>query len=204
MFTYRNTWKRVLDLAVSLPAFLLLLPVLLLLSLWLAIYWKGNPFFIQSRPGRNEKIFRLYKFRTMSNRKNAEGVLLPDEDRLLPLGALMRKYSLDELPQLINVVKGDMSLIGPRPLLIAYLPLYTKEQKRRHEVRPGITGWAQVNGRNAINWDEKFLLDVKYVEQLSAALDWKIFKLTIRKLLHPGGVSHRGHATMPVFKGNNE
>ncbi len=204
MLTYRNTWKRVLDLSIGLPALLLLLPGLLLLSLALSFYLRGNPFFIQARPGRREKIFRLYKFRTMNNRRDAEGVLLPDEERLGRWGSIVRKYSLDELPQLFNVVKGDMSLIGPRPLLIAYLPLYTPQQKRRHDVKPGITGWAQVNGRNAVSWEEKFLLDVWYVDQLSPALDWKILKLTVSNLLAPRGISHQGHATMPLFKGSNE
>lgn len=204
MLTYRNTWKRVLDLSIGLPALLLLLPGLLLLSLALSFYLKGNPFFIQARPGRRGKIFRLYKFRTMNNRRDAEGVLLPDEERLGRWGSILRKYSLDELPQLFNVVKGDMSLIGPRPLLTAYLPLYTPQQKRRHDVKPGITGWAQVNGRNAVSWEEKFLLDVWYVDQLSPALDWKIFKLTVSNLLAPRGVSHQGHVTMPLFKGSNE
>lgn len=204
MLTYRDTWKRVLDFCISLLALVLLLPLLLLLSATLAIYLRGNPFFIQARPGRHEKIFRLYKFRTMSNQRDAKGDLLPDEDRLGRWGAIMRKFSLDELPQLFNVVKGDMSIIGPRPLLITYLPLYTTGQQRRHAVRPGITGWAQVNGRNAISWEEKFLLDVWYVDQLSAALDWKIIRLTIGKLLNPYGVRHQGHATMPVFKGSNE
>jgi lipopolysaccharide/colanic/teichoic acid biosynthesis glycosyltransferase len=170
----------------------------------LTFYLGGNPFFLQARPGRGGRIFRLCKFRTMNNRRDAEGKLLPDEERLGRWGSMMRKYSLDELPQLLNVVKGDMSLIGPRPLLIAYLPLYTDEQRRRHEVRPGITGWAQVNGRNAISWDEKFKLDVWYVDQLSPSLDRKILRLTIRKLLAPEGVRHQGHATMPVFKGSNQ
>lgn len=204
MLTYRNTWKRLVDLCTCVPALLLLLPVLLVLAGVLAVYLRGNPLFIQTRPGKGGSVFRLFKFRTMSNRKDAEGMLLPDEARLGRLGAMLRKWSLDELPQLFNVVKGDMSLIGPRPLLIAYLPLYTADQLRRHEVRPGITGWAQVNGRNAIDWEEKFMLDVWYVDQLSAALDWKIVRLTIRKLLVPQGVRHQGHATMPVFKGSNE
>jgi lipopolysaccharide/colanic/teichoic acid biosynthesis glycosyltransferase len=204
MLTYRNTWKRVIDLCVCLPALLLLLPVMILTGLLVAAGLRGNPLFLQARPGRGEKIFMLVKFRTMSNKRDANGVLLPDAERLFRWGRMMRKYSLDELPQLFNVVKGDMSLIGPRPLLIAYLPLYTPEQKRRHLVRPGITGWAQVNGRNAISWNDKFLLDVWYVDQLSPALDWKIFRLTLRKLLAPNGISHHGHATMPVFKGGND
>lgn len=202
MLSYRHTWKRIIDLSISLLLILLLLPLLLLLSLILGISLRGNPFFIQARPGRREKIFRLYKFRTMNSAVNAEGVLLPDEDRLTRLGSAVRKYSLDELPQLFNVIKGDMSLIGPRPLLVQYLPLYTPEQRRRHEVRPGITGWAQVNGRNEINWNDKFKLDVWYVDRLSARLDWKICRLTVRKLWRPRGVSHRGYATMPMFKGN--
>lgn len=204
MLTYRNTWKRVFDLCTSLPALILVLPLLLVISIILALYLGGNPFFIQARPGKRERVFRLYKFRTMNNRRDEEGRLLPDEERLGRLGSMLRKYSLDELPQLFNVVKGDMSLIGPRPLLIAYLPLYTAEQRRRHDVRPGITGWAQVNGRNAITWDEKFKLDLWYVDQLSPALDWKIIRLTIRKLITSEGVQHQGHATMPVFKGSNE
>jgi lipopolysaccharide/colanic/teichoic acid biosynthesis glycosyltransferase len=161
----------------------------------------GYPFFVQRRPGKSEKIFRLIKFRTMTNKRNSDGNLLPDEQRLTPFGNMIRKTSLDEIPQLINVIKGDMSLIGPRPLLVEYLPLYSTVQKRRHEVRPGITGWAQVNGRNAISWEKKFELDVWYVDHISPGLDVRILLLTIKKVIKPEGISQQGHATMPAFKG---
>lgn len=162
---------------------------------------KGFPFFVQRRPGKGEKIFRLIKFRTMTNARDANGELLPDDKRLTRFGTMIRKTSLDEIPQLINVIKGDMSLIGPRPLLIEYLPRYSAIQKRRHEVRPGITGWAQVNGRNAISWERKFELDVWYVDHLNLKLDIRILMLTLKKVVKPEGISQEGHATMPVFKG---
>lgn len=198
---YRKYIKRALDLVISLVAFLALLPLIVLVALVLACANRGNPFFFQRRPGQYGHIFRLVKFRTMNNRTDATGQLLPDAVRLTPIGRFVRKASLDELPQLINVIRGDMSLIGPRPLLVEYLPLYDREQSRRHEVRPGITGWAQVNGRNAISWEKKFELDVYYVDHLSWQLDARVILLTIKKVFKTEGISQQGHATMPAFKG---
>lgn len=180
----------------------LLSPVFLVALVLLFIANQGQPFFFQRRPGKNGKIFLLVKFRTMNNKRDQEGNLLPDEKRLTPVGRFVRKTSLDELPQMINVLKGDMSLIGPRPLLVEYLTLYTEFQNRRHEVKPGITGWAQVNGRNAISWEKKFELDVWYVDHMSFLLDLKVFWLTIKKIIKPEGISQQGHATMPYFKGS--
>lgn len=168
----------------------------------LSIANKGNPFFCQQRPGKNERIFRIIKFRTMSNKKDANGNLLPDSERLTTIGKIIRSSSLDEIPQLINVVKGDMSLIGPRPLLPEYLPLYSKEQRKRHLVRPGITGWAQVNGRNSLSWQKKFEMDVWYVKNLNFFLDLKILFLTIKKVLVSEGINAQGQATTERFKGN--
>lgn len=162
----------------------------------------GKPFFIQPRPGKNEKIFKLIKFKTMNDKRDKLGYLLPDEKRLTVVGKFVRKTSLDEIPQLINVIKGDMSLVGPRPLLVEYLPLYNEEQKRRHEVKPGITGWAQVNGRNAISWEEKFKYDVWYVDHLSFILDLKILLLTIKKVFKREGISSTNAATMERFTGS--
>ena len=164
---------------------------------------QGKPFFFQARPGLNEKIFKIIKFKTMNDKKDTNGNLLPDVDRLTPIGAFVRKTSLDEIPQLINVLKGDMAIIGPRPLLPQYLPLYNKIQKRRHEVRPGITGWAQVNGRNAISWTRKFELDVWYVDHLSFMTDIKVFFTTFKKVFKSEGISQEGQATMEMFNGNN-
>jgi lipopolysaccharide/colanic/teichoic acid biosynthesis glycosyltransferase len=161
---YRNNFKRLLDLSISLPAFILLIPFILLLFVLLFIANHGSPLFFQDRPGKNGKVFRLIKFKTMNERKDANGKLLPDKDRLTRVGRFIRSTSMDELPQLLNVLKGDMSLIGPHPLLIKYLPLYNERQARRHEVRPGITGWSQVNGRNSLGWEQKFELDIYYVE----------------------------------------
>ena len=166
------------------------------------LYNRGTPFFIQSRPGKNEKIFKLIKFKTMRDAYDENGKPLPDKDRITPVGAWVRKLSLDELPQLINVIKGDMSLIGPRPLLVKYLPLYNNEQKRRHEVKPGITGWAQVNGRNAIDWDRKFQLDVWYVDHISLFLDMKILYLTFLKVIKREGINNGEEVTMKPFTGN--
>lgn len=180
---------------------MLLLPLVLLITLLLLIANRGAPFFFQLRPGLHGSVFWLVKFRTMNNRKDASGQLLPDAVRLTPLGRFIRKTSLDELPQLINVIMGDMSLVGPRPLLVEYLPLYSAVQNRRHEVRPGITGWAQVNGRNAISWEEKFELDVYYVDHISWRLDARVILLTIKKVFKTEGISQQGHATMPAFKG---
>ncbi|GAA4311540.1 sugar transferase [Compostibacter hankyongensis] len=163
---------------------------------------KGSPFFTQFRPGIEGKIFKLIKFKTMNDRKDAQGELLPDIDRLTPIGKFIRKTSLDEIPQLLNVIKGDMSIVGPRPLLVEYLPLYNNFQKRRHEVRPGITGLAQINGRNAITWKEKFEYDVWYVDHISLALDAKILIATFSKVFKSEGISQKGHATMSKFTGN--
>ncbi len=198
---YRFFLKRIIDLLTAVLGLLLLSPVFLLTSIGLMIA-HGNPFFFQKRPGKNEKIFSIIKFKTMNDKKDKNGNLLPDAQRLTPIGSFVRKTSLDEIPQLLNVIKGDMSLIGPRPLLIQYLPLYNEVQKRRHEVRPGITGWAQVNGRNAISWQQKFEYDVWYVDHLSFGLDMKILFLTLKKVFIREGISQSGQATMEVFKGN--
>jgi lipopolysaccharide/colanic/teichoic acid biosynthesis glycosyltransferase len=202
MQLYRSFFKRVIDLAVSLVAVCLLSPVLLGVAIFLLIANQGKPFFFQRRPGKNGRIFMLVKFKTMNDRRDSAGNLLPDDKRLTPVGKFIRKTSLDEIPQLINVVKGDMSLIGPRPLLVEYLPLYSPFQNRRHEVRPGITGWAQVNGRNAISWEKKFELDVWYADHISPSLDARIIWLTIKKVFKTEGISQDGHATMPHFKGS--
>ena len=167
--------------------------------LWFAN--NGKPFFVQKRPGKNEEIFKLIKFKTMNDNKDANGNLLPDSERLTWMGKFVRKTSLDEIPQMLNVLKGDMSLIGPRPLLVQYLPLYNSEQKKRHLVKPGITGWAQVNGRNAISWEEKFKLDIWYVNNISFALDLRIFIKTIINIVSSKGISQEGEATMTIFKG---
>ena len=191
---------------ISLTIFLLtvLSPLILLITISITINNLGNPFFIQKRPGKSEKIFKLIKFKTMNDKKGKDGKLLPDAQRLTKIGGFLRKTSLDELPQLINVLKGDMSLVGPRPLLIEYLPLYNDEQKRRHLVKPGITGWAQVNGRNAITWEDKFKLDVWYVDNQSLWLDLKILFFTIKKVFKSEGISQKGEATMEAFIGNHK
>lgn len=194
--------KPVIDFITAVVALALLSPVFLLIGMLLAVSNRGNPFFIQSRPGKNGRIFKIIKFKTMNNKKDAHGVLLPDYRRLTFMGKIVRKTSLDELPQLINVVKGDMSLVGPRPLLPEYLPLYNSEQKKRHDVKPGITGWAQVNGRNALSWDEKFAYDIEYVNHLSAALDAKIVLITLKKVVARHGVNANNYVTMEAFKGN--
>lgn len=194
--------KRLLDCLVSGVALVLLAPVLL----WVAglIFWRmGSPvLFSQERPGLKGRPFRVYKFRTMSDARDAQGQCLPDAQRLTALGSLLRRLSVDELPQLFNVLKGDMSLVGPRPLLMAYLPLYNATQARRHDVRPGITGWAQVKGRNAISWEEKFALDVWYVDHASLWLDVRILWMTVHKVLLRDGISAKGEATMPKFEGD--
>jgi lipopolysaccharide/colanic/teichoic acid biosynthesis glycosyltransferase len=164
---------------------------------------QGKPFFFQTRPGKDEKLFRIVKFKTMNDKKDSEGNFLSDAERLTRIGRFVRKTSLDEIPQLLNVLKGDMSLIGPRPLLVQYLPLYNAEQKQRHNVRPGITGWAQVNGRNAISWEQKFAYDLWYVDNCSFLLDIKIVVLTLKKVFVREGISQEGHATMGTFKGNS-
>ena len=202
---YKSNIKRIIDLLLAGIGFLIISPVFLLLWLLLAVANKGaGAFFTQERPGKNERIFRVIKFKTMTDERDAEGNLLPDAERLTKIGKLVRSTSLDEIPQLLNVIKGDMSLIGPRPLLVQYLPLYNEKQKRRHEIRPGITGWAQVNGRNAISWEEKFELDVWYVENISFVLDIRILILTIVNVLKRKGISGDNQATMEAFRGSGE
>jgi sugar transferase EpsL len=193
--------KRAFDLILTIPAIILLAPLFLILSIMVAILLGAPVLFRQQRPGLGGRPFWLLKFRTMTDARGADGVLLPDAERLTPFGRFLRATSLDELPELFNVVKGDMSLVGPRPLLTQYLDRYTPEQARRHEVKPGITGWAQVNGRNAITWEEKFKLDVWYVDNWSLWLDIKIIAMTIWKILKREGISQPGQATMEEFKG---
>ena len=200
---YRDYIKRVLDFVFALLLLILLSPLLLLVTIWLYFANKGaGAFFTQERPGKDEKIFRLYKFKSMTDERDAEGNLLPDAERITRAGRLVRSTSIDELPQLWNVLKGDMSFIGPRPLLVQYLPLYNSFQHRRHEVRPGITGLSQVKGRNSLSWDEKFRLDVAYVDEVSFALDLRIFFGTIGRVVMRKGISAEGSATMEPFKGN--
>ncbi|MCC2591364.1 sugar transferase [Chryseobacterium sp. MFBS3-17] len=200
---YQNYIKRVFDFLIALVGLICLSPIFILVTIGLYFANQGKPFFFQARPGKNERIFKIIKFKTMSDKKDVHGNLLSDADRLTSIGAFVRKTSLDELPQLINVLKGDMSLIGPRPLLPQYLPLYNAEQKRRHEVRPGITGWAQVNGRNAISWQQKFEYDVWYVDHLSFATDIKVFLMTFKKVFRSEGISQEGQATAEPFNGDN-
>lgn len=201
---YKHFFKRLIDFSLSFLALLIIWPFLLLIAIWLHFANKGaGAFFVQKRPGLNGKIFKVIKFKTMTDERDSEGKLLPDDVRLTKIGKFVRSTSIDELPQLINVLKGDMALIGPRPLLVRYLPLYSQKQARRHEVRPGITGWAQVNGRNAINWTKKFDLDVWYVDHCSFMLDLKIIFLTIKKVLVREGISEQGQATMEAFNGHN-
>lgn len=199
---YRKFLKRFLDFTLSLCALLVLWPVLLVLTVVGAIKMKGNPFFTQERPGKDERIFKMLKFRTMTCETDAEGKLLPDEMRLTKYGKILRSTSLDELPELINILVGDMSIVGPRPLLVRYLPRYNSTQRRRHEVRPGLTGYAQVNGRNAISWEEKFRLDVEYVDNVSFAGDIKIIWDTAKKVLKRDGISSETSATMEEFMGS--
>lgn len=201
---YRRFLKRFIDFAVVFCVLLVIWPLLLLLSLWLHFANRGaGVFFLQERPGKNGRIFRVIKFKTMTDKRGADGQLLPDAERLTKVGKFVRSTSLDELPQLINVLKGDMSLIGPRPLLPQYLSLYSLKQARRHEVRPGITGWAQVNGRNAISWQQKFEYDVWYVDHISLGLDVRILLMTLKKVFIREGISQKGQATMEAFNGNN-
>jgi undecaprenyl phosphate N,N'-diacetylbacillosamine 1-phosphate transferase len=199
---YRTVFKRIIDVVTALICLIVLSPIIALVAILLCIANNGRPFFVQQRPGRYGKIFKVIKFKTMNDRKDASGNLLPDSVRLTRLGKFIRASSLDELPQLFNVLIGDMSLIGPRPLLVKYLPLYNAQQSRRHEVRPGITGWAQVNGRNAISWEQRFLLDVYYVDNLSFALDIKIVYLTGKKVLKREGINADATTTMKPFTGN--
>ena len=199
---YKNFFKPTLDFLVAFIGLLVLSPIFLFVMIALTIANNGKPFFFQKRPGKNEKIFSIIKFKSMNDRKDAQGNLLPDAQRLTKIGSFVRKTSLDEIPQLINVLKGDMSMIGPRPLLIQYLPLYSPQQKRRHEVRPGITGWAQVNGRNAISWAQEFEYDVWYVDNVSLTLDFKIGLMTIMKIFKREGISSDTSVTMEAFRGN--
>lgn len=201
---YKCFFKQIIDFIIVFCVLFVIWPLLLLITIWLHFANKGaGAFFTQERPGKNGKIFKVIKFKTMTDERDADGNLLPDADRLTKVGQFVRSTSIDELPQLINVLKGDMALIGPRPLLPKYLPLYSKEQARRHEVRPGITGWAQVNGRNAISWAKKFELDVWYVDHCSFLLDMRIVFLTIKKVFIREGISQEGQATMEFFNGNN-
>lgn len=205
---YAKFLKRAFDFILSLFALIVLSPVLLILIILGAVFMKGNPFFCQARPGKinpktgEEKIFKLIKFRTMDNRKDAEGNLLPDEVRLNSYGKFLRSTSLDELPEIINILVGHMSIVGPRPLLVKYIPLYSPEQRRRHTVRPGLTGYAQVNGRNSITWEEKFKLDVEYVENITLIGDIKILFGTVFSVLKREGISQENNATMEEFKGS--
>ena len=201
---YKHFFKRVIDFTIVFIALLIIWPILLLVAIWLHFANKGTgAFFTQERPGKNGKIFKVIKFKTMTDERDENGNLLPDAQRLTKVGKFVRSTSIDELPQLINVLKGDMSLIGPRPLLVKYLPLYSKEQARRHEVRPGMTGWAQCNGRNAISWTKKFELDVWYVDHCTLWTDIKIIWITIMKVLKRADISQEGQATMEAFNGNN-
>ena len=205
---YAKFLKRAFDFILSLFALIVLSPVLLVLIILGAVFMKGNPFFCQARPGKinpktgEEKIFKLIKFRTMDNRKDAEGNLLPDEVRLNSYGKFLRSTSLDELPEIINILMGHMSIVGPRPLLVKYIPLYSPEQRRRHTVRPGLTGYAQVNGRNSITWEEKFKLDVEYVDNITLIGDIKILFGTVFSVLKREGISQENNATMEEFKGS--
>lgn len=201
---YKSFFKRLIDLSLSTVALISLSWLLLIVTVCLHFANKGaGVFFTQERPGRHGRIFKVIKFKTMTDARDASGRLLPDDKRITKIGRFIRSSSIDELPQLINVLKGDMSLIGPRPLLVQYLPLYSKEQARRHDVRPGITGWAQCHGRNAISWTEKFKLDIWYVDNCSFSVDMKIIAITIMKVLRRADISQQGRATMDFFDGTN-
>ena len=203
-FMYKHFFKRVLDLCISLIALVCISPILIVVTIWLHYANKGaGAFFLQERPGKDGKIFKVIKYKTMTDECDADGNLLPDEKRLTKVGKFVRSTSIDELPQLINVLKGDMALIGPRPLLVQYLPLYSKEQARRHEVRPGISGWAQCHGRNAISWTEKFKLDVWYVDHCTLWTDIQVIWITIMKVLKRADINEAGQATMEAFNGHN-
>lgn len=199
---YKFFFKPLLDFVLSFLGLIISSPIFLIVFIALLLANKGKVFFLQNRPGKNEEIFKIIKFRTMNEKKDAHGNLLPDEERLTSIGKLVRKTSLDEIPQLINVLLGNMSLIGPRPLLPEYLPLYNDFQKKRHLIKPGITGWAQINGRNAVDWEKKFMFDVWYVENMSFLLDLQIIFLTLKKVLKLEGVNREGEATNIAFKGN--
>lgn len=201
---YEHFFKRLIDFTIVFIVLLIIWPVLLLITLWLYFANKGSGvFFIQERPGKNGKIFKVIKYKTMTDERDNNGDLLPDADRLTKIGSFIRSTSIDELPQLINVLKGDMALVGPRPLLVKYLPLYTQEQMRRHEVRPGITGWAQCHGRNQISWTEKFKLDVWYVDNVSFITDLKVILITIKKVVFREDINSDNDATMEDFDGTN-
>ena len=202
---YKNGIKRIIDFVLSLIGLVVLSPVFIIVTILLYFANKGaGVFFTQERPGKEERVFKVLKFKTMTDERDEKGELLSDKERLTKIGKFIRSTSLDEIPQLINVLKGDMALIGPRPLLVDYLPLYSKQQARRHEVRPGITGWAQINGRNAISWTDKFKLDVWYVDHLSFQLDLKIFFLTLKKVFMREAISSDTSVTMEKFKGNGK
>lgn len=204
MNLYRDYFKRGIDFVIVLSVLLVIWPILLVIYIWLTIANNGaGALFFQERPGKDAKVFKIIKFKTMTDERDAEGNLLPDAQRLTKIGRFVRSTSIDELPQLINVLKGDMALIGPRPLLVKYLPLYSKEQARRHEVRPGITGWAQCHGRNAISWTKKFELDVWYVDNVSLWTDIKVILVTLKKVLCRSDISSATSATMEAFDGTN-
>lgn len=200
---YRKVIKPLFDFLASFVGLLLISPILLIVAIALIIQNRGTPFFFQTRPGKHQKAFKIIKFKTMTDAKDASGQLLPDNQRMTKLGGIIRKLSIDELPQLINVIKGDMSLIGPRPLLFKYIPLYSQEQLRRHEERPGITGWAQINGRNAISWTKKLELDIYYIDHLSFGMDIKILYLTILKVVKREDINQTEERPMMPFDGNN-
>lgn len=203
MKIYANFIKRIMDFSIALIALIFLSPVFIFVFLVLTVTNQGKPFFFQKRPGKNEKIFSIIKFKTMNDKKDSQGELLPFDQRVTKLGAFIRKYSLDEIPQLFNVLKGDMSLIGPRPLMLQYLPLYNESQKQRHLLKPGITGWAQVNGRNTISWEQKFNLDIWYVHNISFLLDVKILILTLKKVIIKEGVNSQADLNMSTFMGTD-
>lgn len=199
---YRKYIKRIIDFTISLLGLILFSPIFIVFIILLSISNNGKPFFFQKRPGMNEKPFKIFKFKTMNDAKDNKGILLSDAERITKIGKFVRKVSIDELPQLLNVLKGDMSLVGPRPLLPEYLPLYNDFQRRRHEEKPGITGWAQVNGRNAISWDEKFEYDIWYINNISFKLDSKILLLTLSKVIKKEGIDSENSVSMEKFKGN--
>lgn len=200
---YKLFFKRLIDFLASLLGLIILSPIFIVVTIILYLQNNGKPFFLQERPGKEQKPFNIIKFKSMTDAKDIEGNLLPDNERITKAGAFIRKTSLDEIPQLINVLRGDMSLVGPRPLLFKYIPLYTKDQLRRHDVKPGITGWAQVNGRNSISWTDKFRLDVYYVDNISLVLDIKILLLTVKKVVIKEGINQSADRPMEPFNGTN-
>lgn len=198
---YKGLFKRILDIIISFVGLIIFSPILVFVTCLLIIYNNGSVFYIQNRPGKDGKTFNLIKLKTMTDTKNQDGILLPDSERLTKVGIFIRSFSIDEIPQLVNVIKGDMSIVGPRPLLVEYLPFYSSDQSKRHNLRPGITGWAQINGRNAITWKQKFEYDVWYVENVSLVLDIKIMFLTLKKVIFREGISSKTSLTMEPFKG---